>query len=406
MSSELNTISHCPEMMAFHARVGRGDHMTIMSVATKHFQAHAYGCVVADEAGSVQHYVEKPTTHISNDINCGVYLLSPAIFADMKAAHLARMDNVEIDTAAKNALSLERDIIIPLISVRAHLTACNTFRSLQKGCQLQVGERLFLFRATSFWSQIKTAASSIYANRHYLERLRTTAPALLATKGAACVRVTGCVWVYIPRVYLLNLFTLGVCRRRVSRCRGRARRLYRRNRPHGQGSFALLCKYVHVQVFLIFCGCVFLSSWARTSPLARACGLVLAHALRTPSFSATSSSGFGGERDREKLWVCFFCARRPTTLAQAHCCILNTIVDRDAKIGAWTRVEGAPVTNNPNDPTTAVPIKPLFNAAGRLEPSITIVGEEVTIADEIIVLNSIVLPHKQITQSQKNEIIL
>ena len=64
------------------------------------------------------------------------------------------------------------------------------------------------------------------------------------------------------------------------------------------------------------------------------------------------------------------------------------------------------MTNNPNDPTTAVPIKPLFNAAGRLEPSITIVGEEVTIANEIIVLNSIVLPHKQLTQSQKNEIIL
>lgn len=86
--------------------------------------------------------------------------------------------------------------------------------------------------------------------------------------------------------------------------------------------------------------------------------------------------------------------------------MLNSIVDRDSKVGAWARVEGAPVVGNPNDPTTAVPTKPLFNAAGRLEPSITIVGEEVVVDNEIMVLNSIVLPHKRLTECHKNEIIL
>ena len=114
----------------------------------------------------------------------------------------------------------------------------------------------------------------------------------------------------------------------------------------------------------------------------------------------------------------------PNVLLQSHSCVINSIVGWSSTVGQWTRVEacpafalltcaisssslqGAPVAGNPNDPTTIVPAKPLFNKDGRLEPGVTIVGEGVNIADGIIVRNSIVLPRKDLQQSYHNEIIL
>jgi len=43
---------------------------------------------------------------------------------------------------------------------------------------------------------------------------------------------------------------------------------------------------------------------------------------------------------------------------------------------------------------------------GKLNPSITIIGSNVTIPNEIVVRNSIILPHKELNHSHKNEIIL
>ena len=53
-----------------------------------------------------------------------------------------------------------------------------------------------------------------------------------------------------------------------------------------------------------------------------------------------------------------------------------------------------------------MPIIPLFTKTGKLAPSVTIIGAEVSIADEVLVLNSIVLPHIAITSDIKNEITL
>lgn len=49
---------------------------------------------------------------------------------------------------------------------------------------------------------------------------------------------------------------------------------------------------------------------------------------------------------------------------------------------------------------------PLFNVDGKLNPSITILGSCVRVPAEKILLNSIVLPHKELSRSFKNEIIL
>lgn len=106
-------------------------------------------------------------------------------------------------------------------------------------------------------------------------------------------------------------------------------------------------------------------------------------------------------------------------------------------MGEWARVEGTPCDPNPNKPFAKMENLPLFNVNGKLNPSITILGKErndqlsirfernynigndfllaiahfvsgtsVSLAAEKILLNSIVLPHKELTRNYKNEIIL
>ncbi|CAH1252936.1 GMPPA [Branchiostoma lanceolatum] len=91
---------------------------------------------------------------------------------------------------------------------------------------------------------------------------------------------------------------------------------------------------------------------------------------------------------------------------QDHSCILHSIVGWNSTVGAWTRVEGTPSDPNPNIPFAKLDSGELFSEDGRLNPSITILGRNVTIPSEVIVLNSIVLPHKDLPHSYKNQIIL
>uniref|UniRef100_A0AAY4AYC2 Nucleotidyl transferase domain-containing protein n=1 Tax=Denticeps clupeoides TaxID=299321 RepID=A0AAY4AYC2_9TELE len=90
---------------------------------------------------------------------------------------------------------------------------------------------------------------------------------------------------------------------------------------------------------------------------------------------------------------------------QDHCCVLNSIVGWDSTIGKWARVEGTPSDPNPNDPFAKINSETLFRDGG-LTPSITILGCNVNIPSEVIIRNSIVLPHKDLSRSFKNQIIL
>lgn len=89
-----------------------------------------------------------------------------------------------------------------------------------------------------------------------------------------------------------------------------------------------------------------------------------------------------------------------------HCCILYSIIGWNCSIGVWSRVEGSRCDPNPNEEFARPDGESLFGRNGKLTPSITILGRNVTIPGEVIVLNSIVLPHKDLSQSYKNEIIL
>ena len=60
---------------------------------------------------------------------------------------------------------------------------------------------------------------------------------------------------------------------------------------------------------------------------------------------------------------------------QEHSCVLHSIVGWDCVIGTWSRIEGYPSDLNPNDPVARISSESLFNLDGRLNPSITILGE-------------------------------
>ncbi|XP_063991012.1 mannose-1-phosphate guanyltransferase alpha [Diachasmimorpha longicaudata] len=91
---------------------------------------------------------------------------------------------------------------------------------------------------------------------------------------------------------------------------------------------------------------------------------------------------------------------------QSHSMVLHSIIGRGSIVGEWARVEGTPCDPNPDKPFAKMENPPLFNINGKLNPSISILGTSVTLAAERILLNSIVLPHKQLTRDFKNEIIL
>ncbi|XP_047001509.1 mannose-1-phosphate guanyltransferase alpha-A isoform X2 [Schistocerca americana] len=300
------------EMLHFHQEKGERSLITMMTTEATRQQSVHYGCIVLDkETCEVNHYVEKPSTFVSTLINCGVYLCSVEIFQTIAAVFNTRQQEYySEDNGGGNGRSgelaviqLERDILMA-----------------QAG-----GGRLFALQTSRWWSQLKTAGSAIYANRHYLELYRTR----------------------------------------------------RRDRLAGPGRCTIL-------------GDVHIHPSATVHPTA----------VLGPNVSIGSGAVVGpGVRVRESI-----------VLSGAHIAdhslVLHSIIGRGSRVGKWTRVEGTPCDPNPNKPFAKMDNPPLFNSDGRLNPSITILGCSVTVPSEVILLNSIVLPYKELTRSFKNEIIL
>ncbi|KAJ3180329.1 Proteasome subunit alpha type-2, partial [Irineochytrium annulatum] len=77
-------------------------------------------------------------------------------------------------------------------------------------------------------------------------------------------------------------------------------------------------------------------------------------------------------------------------------CVLNAIIGWESRIGAWARVEGAPGESQSLNATQK----------GMKVPSAAILGREVNVADETVIRNCIVLPHKELKSSFHNEILM
>ncbi|KAH7646165.1 GDP-mannose pyrophosphorylase A [Dermatophagoides farinae] len=89
-----------------------------------------------------------------------------------------------------------------------------------------------------------------------------------------------------------------------------------------------------------------------------------------------------------------------------HSLIMYSVLGWNCAIGTWSRVEGTPCDPNPNRAYSKMENLPLFDCDGKLNPLITVLGCNVRVTSEIIILNSVVLPYKEINRSYKNEIIL
>lgn len=130
-----------------------------------------FGCIVSDShTKRVLHYVEKPEGHLSNLINCGVYLFSTdVIFPSIKSAIKRRTarprllsypssenlessyvyDQDDEDDESKNQIiRLEQDILSDMAD----------------------SKQFFVYETKDFWRQIKTAGSAVPANALYLQQ--------------------------------------------------------------------------------------------------------------------------------------------------------------------------------------------------------------------------------------------
>ncbi|XP_063701295.1 mannose-1-phosphate guanyltransferase alpha [Culicoides brevitarsis] len=304
------------ELYNFH--MAKGGIITIMGTeATKQQSVH-YGCLVTDKnTGSVTHYVEKPNSYVSTLINCGVYVCSPEIFQDMSNVFYARQQNYGGFMNGNNGaevIQLETDIVTPMAGTG----------------------KLYALPVSNWWSQVKTAGSAIYSNRHYLELYKKTHPERLTNAGT---------------------------------------------RNDGEGDGSLICTIIPD---------VYIHPTAQVHPTA----------VLGPNVAISAGVVIGpGVRIRESIIL-------DNAVIRDHTLILHSIVGKGSTIGAWARVEGTPSDPDPNKPFAKMENPPLFNSEGKLNPSITILGYSVTVSAEMILLNSIVLPHKELTRSYKNEIIL
>ncbi|KAI8807102.1 nucleotide-diphospho-sugar transferase [Cladochytrium replicatum] len=77
-------------------------------------------------------------------------------------------------------------------------------------------------------------------------------------------------------------------------------------------------------------------------------------------------------------------------------CVISAVVGWESKIGAWTRIEGAPGDAQTHNATVK----------GFKIPTATILGKDVSVADETVIRNCIVLPHKELKSSFQNEILM
>ncbi|EGO54739.1 hypothetical protein NEUTE1DRAFT_118303 [Neurospora tetrasperma FGSC 2508] len=134
-----------------------------------------FGCIVSDaHTRRVLHYVEKPESHISNLINCGVYLFATeAIFPSIRTAIKRRTDRPNRLIRYPSAENLESSFF-------AQQAADEDDEESEKRSEvirleqdilsdMADSKQFFVYETQDFWRQIKTAGSAIPANALYLQ---------------------------------------------------------------------------------------------------------------------------------------------------------------------------------------------------------------------------------------------
>ena len=274
----------------------------ILGTRVSNDAATNFGCIVSDpESKRVLHYVEKPESHISNLINCGVYLFATnAIFPAIKSAIQRRTERprlvsypstenfeayAERDESEKNEiLRLEQDILSDLAD----------------------SNKFYVLETKDFWRQIKTAGSAIPANALYLQKAFQSQSEELAAPSATI----------LPPVF------------------------------------------IHPS--------------AEVDPTAKL----------GPHVSIGARAVVGpGVRIKESIVL-------EDAEIKHDACILYSIIGWNSRVGAWARVEGTPTPVGSHS-TTVV-------KGGLKVQSITILGKDCGVSEEVRVQNCVCLPNKEL----------
>uniref|UniRef100_A0A8C6Z3M2 GDP-mannose pyrophosphorylase A n=1 Tax=Nothoprocta perdicaria TaxID=30464 RepID=A0A8C6Z3M2_NOTPE len=149
------------EMLEFQRRRGDAHSALMLGTTANRTQALNYGCIVANaDTHEVLHYVEKPSTFVSEIINCGIYLFTPSIFQHIGDVFQRNQQELENSNGWQRAevIRLEQDVFTALAG----------------------SGKLYVYKTDGFWSQIKSAGSAIYASRLYLNQYSQCHPERLA----------------------------------------------------------------------------------------------------------------------------------------------------------------------------------------------------------------------------------
>ncbi len=277
----------------------------ILGTRVSNDAATNFGCIVSDpDSKRVLHYVEKPESHISNLINCGVYLFSTeTIFPAIKSAIKRRADRPRL-VSYPSAENLDATYL----AERLEDGEKNEVLRLEQDIlsDLADSNQFFVLETKDFWRQIKTAGSAVPANALYLQKAFQSQSEELAAPSATI----------LPPV--------------------------------------------------------FIHPTAEVDPTAKL----------GPNVSIGPRAVIGaGVRVKESIVL-------EDTEIKHDACVLYSIIGWNSRVGAWARVEGTPTPVGSH--TTSI-VK-----NGVKVQSITILGKDCGVGDEVRVQNCVCLPNKEL----------
>lgn len=278
--------------------------------------ASNFGCIVSDgHTRRVLHYVEKPESHISNLINCGVYLFSTeAIFPSIRTAIKRRTDRPSRLVSYPSSENLASSFVDYDNDDEEHNEVIRLEQDILS--DMADSKEFFVYETRDFWRQIKTAGSAVPANALYLHQAWQTKSPELAAPGPNIIQP------------------------------------------------------------------VFIHPSAHVDPTAKL----------GPNVSIGPRVTVGaGARIKESIVL-------EDSEIKHDACVLYSIIGWNSRVGAWARVEGSP-TSVANHSTTIV-------KNGVKVQSVTILGKECGVGDEIRVQNCVCLPFKELKRDVANEVIM
>ena len=287
----------------------------IMGTRVSDDAASNFGCIVSDaHTRRVLHYVEKPESHISNLINCGIYLFSTeAIFPAIRSAIKRRTERPSRLLSYPSSDNLDNSFILNNQGGGDDddddgETRKSQVIRLEQDILGDVADskQFYVYETKDFWRQIKTAGSAVPANALYLLHAWQSQNPELAKPSANIVPP------------------------------------------------------------------VFIHPTAEVHPTAKI----------GPNVSIGPRATVGaGARIKESI-VLEDCE------IKHDACILYSIIGWGSRVGAWARVEGTPV------PTGSHSSSIVKN--GVKVQSITILGKDCGVGDEVRVQDCVCLPYKEL----------